>query len=155
MKMPASLWVIVIIFSIFMLIHTTSALVYVYKMYEFGTSIDVWSSYDGVSLIIELTLSQLVLPILEILTIVLVFMRKKIGVMLLKISWSIITLMSLIIAFKDINKTLEYNEFSSMTEKFGWFIGALLLPIIMISLTYVLFKSPKIKNYFQSVQVKQ
>lgn len=154
MKMPASLWVILIVFSLFMLIHITGAFFYVSSMLRLSSSVDVWSSSDGAFLIIGLTLYQLVLPTVEVLTVVLVLMKKKIGVALLKTLWSIITLMSIFSAFKGINNALEGNGFSSMAEKTGGVIGALLLPIIMIFLTYILFKSSRVKDYFQSVSAK-
>lgn len=154
MKMPASLWVILIIFSLFMLIHITGAFFYVSSMLRLSSSVDVWSSSDGALLIIGLTLYQLVLPTVEVLTVVLVLMKKKIGAALLKILWSIITLMSIFSAFKGINNALDGNGFSSMAEKTGGVIGALLLPIIMIFLTYILFKSSRVKDYFQSVSAK-
>ncbi|MDB9565235.1 hypothetical protein OW293_001260 [Providencia rettgeri] len=154
MKMPASLWVILIVFSLFMLIHITGAFFYVSSMLRLSSSVDVWSSSDGAFLIIGLTLYQLVLPTVEVLTVVLVLMKKKIGAALLKILWSIITLMSIFSAFKGINNALEGNGFSSMAEKTGGVIGALLLPIIMIFLTYILFKSSRVKDYFQSVSAK-
>ncbi|MEQ5725265.1 Uncharacterised protein [Providencia rettgeri] len=154
MKMPASLWVILIVFSLFMLIHITGAFFYVSSMLRLSSSVDVWSSYDGAFLIIGLTLYQLVLPTVEVLTVVLVLMKKKIGAALLKILWSIITLMSIFSAFKGINNALEGNGFSSMAEKTGGVIGVLLLPIIMIFLTYILFKSSRVKDYFQSVSAK-
>ncbi|MEX6221696.1 hypothetical protein AB6G21_14010 [Providencia hangzhouensis] len=154
MKMPASLWVILIVFSLFMLIHITGAFFYVSSMLRLSSSVDVWSSSDGAFLIIRLTLYQLVLPTVEVLTVVLVLMKKKIGAALLKILWSIITLMSIFSAFKGINKALEGNGFSSMAEKTGGVIGVLLLPIIMIFLTYILFKSSRVKDYFQSVSAK-
>ncbi|MEX6035000.1 hypothetical protein [Providencia hangzhouensis] len=134
MKMPASLWVILIVFSLFMLIHITGAFFYVSSMLRLSSSVDVWSSSDGAFLIIGLTLYQLVLPTVEVLTVVLVLMKKKIGAALLKILWSIITLMSIFSAFKGINNALEGNGFSSMAEKTGGVIGVLLLPIIMIFL---------------------
>ncbi|MEY1474257.1 hypothetical protein, partial [Providencia manganoxydans] len=62
-----------------------------------------------------------------------------------------ITLMSIFSAFKGVNNALEGNGFSSMAEKTGGVIAALLLPIIMIFLTYILFKSSRVKDYFQSV----
>ncbi|BBU95312.1 MULTISPECIES: hypothetical protein [Providencia] len=154
MKMPASLWVILIVFSLFMLIHITGAFFYVSSMLRLSSSVDVWSSSDGAFLIIGLTLYQLVLPTVEVLTVVLVLMKKKIGAALLKILWSIITLMSIFSAFKGINNALEGNGFSSMAEKTGGVIGVLLLPIIMIFLTYILFKSSRVKDYFQSVSAK-
>ncbi|WP_272691571.1 MULTISPECIES: hypothetical protein [Providencia] len=154
MKMPASLWVILIVFSLFMLIHITGAFFYVSSMLRLSSSVDVWSSSDGAFLIIGLTLYQLVLPTVEVLTVVLVLMKKKIGAALLKILWSIITLMSIFSAFKGINNALEGNGFSSMAEKTGGVIGALLLPIIMIFLTYILFKSSRVKDYFQSASAK-
>ncbi|MEQ4698979.1 hypothetical protein AB7W46_05655 [Providencia rettgeri] len=154
MKMPASLWVILIVFSLFMLIHITGAFFYVSSMLRLSSSVDVWSSSDGAFLIIGLTLYQLVLPTVEVLTVVLVLMKKKIGAALLKILWSIITLMSIFSAFKGINNVLEGNGFSSMAEKTGGVIGALLLPIIMIFLTYILFKSSRVKDYFQSASAK-
>ncbi|WP_272525557.1 hypothetical protein [Providencia sp. PROV196] len=154
MKMPASLWVILIVFSLFMLIHITGAFFYVSSMLRLSSSVDVWSSSDGAFLIIGLTLYQLVLPTVEVLTVVLVLMKKKIGAALLKILWSIITLMSIFSAFKGINNALEGNGFSSMAEKIGGVIGVLLLPIIMIFLTYILFKSSRVKDYFQSVSAK-
>ncbi|MEQ5680832.1 hypothetical protein ABN363_22155 [Providencia rettgeri] len=151
MKMPASLWVILIVFSLFMLIHITGAFFYVSSMLRLSSSVDIWSSSDGAFLIIGLTLYQLVLPTVEVLTVVLVLMKRKIGAALLKILWSIITLMSIFSAFKGVNNALEGNGFSSMAEKTGGVIGALLLPIIMIFLTYILFKSSRVKDYFQSV----
>ncbi|WP_272675541.1 hypothetical protein [Providencia sp. PROV092] len=154
MLMPASLWVILIVFSLFMLIHITGAFFYVSSMLRLSSSVDVWSSSDGAFLIIGLTLYQLVLPTVEVLTVVLVLMKKKIGAALLKILWSIITLMSIFSAFKGINNALEGNGFSSMAEKTGGVIGVLLLPIIMIFLTYILFKSSRVKDYFQSVSAK-
>ncbi|WOB98449.1 MULTISPECIES: hypothetical protein [Providencia] len=123
-------------------------------MLRLSSSVDVWSSSDGAFLIIGLTLYQLVLPTVEVLTVVLVLMKKKIGAALLKILWSIITLMSIFSAFKGINNALEGNGFSSMAEKTGGVIGALLLPIIMIFLTYILFKSSRVKDCFQSVSAK-
>ncbi|MEX5731836.1 hypothetical protein [Providencia hangzhouensis] len=151
MKMPASLWVILIVFSLFMLIHITGAFFYVSSMLRLSSSVDIWSSSDGAFLIIGLTLYQLVLPTVEVLTVVLVLMKRKIGAALLKILWSFITLMSIFSAFKGVNNALEGNGFSSMAEKTGGVIGALLLPIIMIFLTYILFKSSRVKDYFQSV----
>ncbi|MEX5792879.1 hypothetical protein AB6H32_17355 [Providencia hangzhouensis] len=124
---------------------------YVSSMLRLSSSVDIWSSSDGAFLIIGLTLYQLVLPTVEVLTVVLVLMKRKIGAALLKILWSFITLMSIFSAFKGVNNALEGNGFSSMAEKTGGVIGALLLPIIMIFLTYILFKSSRVKDYFQSV----
>ncbi|MEX6397696.1 hypothetical protein AB6E88_11740 [Providencia hangzhouensis] len=134
MKMPASLWVILIVFSLFMLIHITGAFFYVSSMLRLVCQSDVKQFLDGAFLIIGLTLYQLVLPTVEVLTVVLVLMKKKIGAALLKILWSIITLMSIFSAFKGINNALKGNGFSSMAEKTGGVIGVLLLPIIMIFL---------------------
>ncbi|OZS76181.1 hypothetical protein CHI95_03135 [Providencia rettgeri] len=117
MKMPASLWVILIVFSLFMLIHITGAFFYVSSMLRLSSSVDVWSSSDGAFLIIGLTLYQLVLPTVEVLTVVLVLMKKKIGAALLKILWSIITLMSIFSAFKGINNALEGNGFQAWQRK--------------------------------------
>ncbi|MGG4607507.1 hypothetical protein [Providencia sp. Me31A] len=153
MKMPASLWVILIIFSLFMLIHITGAFFYVFSMFRLSSSVGIWNSSGG-ALIIGSALYQLILPVVELLTVILIFMKKKSGAVLLKIFWSIITLMSMVSAFKGIYNALEGNGFSSMAERAGGVIGALLLPVIMIFLTYILFKSSKIKDYFQSMSVK-
>lgn len=155
MKKPISLWIILIAFILFTLGQLTSSFSSV------STLVDVFiKDSENLNLITSLSImwsliQAFSLPVLYVITLVVIFMKKEIAPIMLKIFWCISMLPISIAIVIGIQRTFDNASGSNQAENLGELFGVLSLMGLFVYLTYSLFFSAKIKHYFQYLQDKQ
>ena len=155
MKKPISLWIILIAFILFTLGQLTSSFSSV------STLVDVFiKDSENLNLITSLSImwsliQAFSLPILYVITLVVIFMKKEIAPIMLKIFWCISMLPISIAIVIGIQSAFDNTSGSNQAENLGELFGVLSLMGLFVYLTYSLFFSAKIKHYFQYLQDKQ
>ncbi|WP_129586853.1 hypothetical protein [Proteus alimentorum] len=154
MKKPISLWIILIAFILFTLGQLTSSFSSV------STLVDVFiKDSENLNLITSLSImwsliQAFSLPILYVITLVVIFMKKEIAPIMLKIFWCISMLPISIAIVIGIQSAFDNTSGSNQAENLGELFGVLSLMGLFVYLTYSLFFSAKIKHYFQYLQDK-
>lgn len=154
MKKPISLWIILIAFILFTLGQLTSSFSSV------STLVDVFiKDSENLNLITSLSImwsliQAFSLPILYVITLVIIFMKKEIAPIMLKIFWCISMLPISIAIVIGIQSAFDNTSGSNQAENLGELFGVLSLMGLFVYLTYSLFFSAKIKHYFQYLQDK-
>ena len=155
MKKPISLWIILIAFILFTLGQLISSFTSVSTLV--GISI---KDSENLNLIAYLSIlwsliQTFALPTLYVITLFVIFMNKEIASMMLKIFWSISMLPITIAIVVGMQNTLDNTSGSNQAENSGEVLGILFLVGLLVYLTYSLFFSLKIKQYFQYLKDKQ
>ncbi|MEQ5177569.1 MULTISPECIES: hypothetical protein [Proteus] len=155
MKKPISLWIILIVFIFFTLGQLISSFTSVSTLV--GISI---KDSENLNLIAYLSIlwsliQTFTLPTLYVITLFVIFMNKEIASMMLKIFWSISMLPITIAIVVGMQNTLDNTSGSNQAENSGEVLGILFLVGLLVYLTYSLFFSLKIKQYFQYLKDKQ
>lgn len=155
MKKPISLWIILIVFIFFTLGQLISSFTSVSTLV--GISI---KDSENLNLIAYLSIlwsliQTFALPTLYVITLFVIFMNKEIASMMLKIFWSISMLPITIAIVVGMQNTLDNTSGSNQAENSGEVLGSLFLVGLLVYLTYSLFFSLKIKQYFQYLKDKQ
>ncbi|MFU9002498.1 hypothetical protein [Proteus sp. TSJ240517] len=155
MKKPISLWIILIVFIFFTLGQLISSFTSVSTLV--GISI---KDSENLNLIAYLSIlwsliQTFALPTLYVITLFVIFMNKEIASMMLKIFWSISMLPITIAIVVGMQNTLDNTSGSNQAENSGEVLGILFLVGLLVYLTYSLFFSLKIKQYFQYLKDKQ
>ncbi|MBI6339055.1 hypothetical protein [Proteus sp. PR00224] len=155
MKKPISLWIILIVFIFFTLGQLISSFTSVSTLV--GISI---KDSENLNLIAYLSIlwsliQTFTLPTLYVITLFVIFMNKEIASMMLKIFWSISMLPITIAIVVGMQNTLDNTSSSNQAENSGEVLGILFLVGLLVYLTYSLFFSLKIKQYFQYLKDKQ
>ncbi|MBI6404007.1 hypothetical protein JEO90_05770 [Proteus vulgaris] len=155
MKKPISLWIILIVFIFFTLGQLISSFTSVSTLV--GISI---KDSENLNLIAYLSIlwsliQTFTLPTLYVITLFVIFMNKEIASMMLKIFWSISMLPITIAIVVGMQNTLDNTSGSNQAENSGEVLGSLFLVGLLVYLTYSLFFSLKIKQYFQYLKDKQ
>ncbi len=154
MKKPISLWIILIAFILFTLGQLT------YSFSSVSTLVDVFiKDSENLNLITSLSImwsliQAFSLPILYVITLVVIFMKKEIAPIMLKIFWCISMLPISIAIVIGIQSAFDNTSGSNQAENLGELFGVLSLMGLFVYLTYSLFFSAKIKHYFQYLQDK-
>ncbi|MBI6217326.1 hypothetical protein ACNARK_05860 [Proteus sp. DFP240708] len=155
MKKPISLWIILIVFIFFTLGQLISSFTSVSTLV--GISI---KDSENLNLIAYLSIlwsliQTFALPTLYVITLFVIFMNKEIASMMLKIFWSISMLPITIAIVVGMQNTSDNTSGSNQAENSGEVLGSLFLVGLLVYLTYSLFFSLKIKQYFQYLKDKQ
>lgn len=155
MKKPISLWIILIAFIFFTLQQLISSLPNISILigafirssvdFDFVASLSiVWSMIQTSSLVS-----------LYVITLFVIFMKKEIAPIMLKIFWCISMLPMAIVIAIGIQNAFDNTNGSHQAESSGEILGSLFLAGLLVYLTYSLFFSSRIKDYFQYLQNKQ
>lgn len=155
MKKPISLWIILIVFIFFTLGQLISSFTSVSTLV--GISI---KDSENLNLIAYLSIlwsliQTFALPTLYVITLFVIFMKKEIASMMLKIFWSISMVPIAISIVVGMQNTFNNTSGSNQAENSGEVLGILFLVGLLVYLTYSLFFSLKIKQYFQYLKDKQ
>lgn len=155
MKKPISLWIILIVFIFFTLGQLISSFTSVSTLV--GISI---KDSENLNLIAYLSIlwsliQTFALPTLYVITLFVIFMKKEIAPMMLKILWSISMVPISISIVVGMQNTFNNTSGSNQAENSGEVLGILFLVGLLVYLTYSLFFSLKIKQYFQYLKDKQ
>ncbi|WP_311751673.1 hypothetical protein [Proteus columbae] len=155
MKKPISLWIILIVFIFFTLGQLISSFTSVSTLV--GISI---KDSENLNLIAYLSIlwsliQTFALPTLYVITLFVIFMKKEIAPMMLKILWSISMVPIAISIVVGMQNTFNNTSGSNQAENSGEVLGILFLVGLLVYLTYSLFFSLKIKQYFQYLKDKQ
>lgn len=155
MKKPISLWIILIAFTFFTLGQLMSSFTSV------STLLSVFiKNSANFNLIASLSIlwsmiQTFSLPTLYVITLFVVFMKKEIAPMMLKIFWSISMFPITIAIIIGIQNAFDNTNGSNQAENSGEVLGVLFLAGLFVYLTYSLFFSAKIKHHFQCLKDKQ
>lgn len=153
MKKPISLWIILIVFIFFTLGQLISSFTSVSTLV--GISIKDSENLIAYLSILWSLIQTFALPTLYVITLFVIFMKKEIAPMMLKILWSISMVPIAISIVVGMQNTFNNTSGSNQAENSGEVLGILFLVGLLVYLTYSLFFSLKIKQYFQYLKDKQ
>lgn len=155
MKKPISLWIILIAFIFFTLQQLISSLPHISTL--IGAFIKNSVDFDFIASLSILwgMIQTFSLLSLYVITLFVIFMKKEIAPIMLKIFWCISMLPMTIAIAISIQNVFDNINGSNQAENLGEILGILFLAGLLVYLTYSLFFSAKIKHYFQYLQDKQ